>query len=361
VPGFCRDCLADTRDDANRCESCGSPRLVRHCELHRLAVGHVDCDAFYATIEKRDRPSLRDQPVIVGGSNRGVVAAACYIARTYGVRSAMPIFMARRLCPNAVIIAPRMDKYVQVGQEVRRLMGELTPLVEPLSIDEAFVDLTGTTQLHRLSPAKSLARFAARLERRLGITVSVGLSVNKFLAKIASELDKPRGFAVLGGGEAPAFLAVKPVTFIWGVGRAMAAQLLQDGFSTIGDLAAADPSELARRYGSEGSRLARLARGIDPRPVTPEREAKTISAETTFDNDLASLPSLERPLWLLCERVSVRLKTSALAGSSVTLKLKTANFRLRTRARALRVPTQLATNIFAIGRDLLARELDGTG
>jgi len=359
MAGFCRDCLADAQAPA-RCAACGSPRVVVHDEVARLAIAHVDCDAFYATIEKRDDPKLADQPVIVGGGKRGVVAACCYIARTYGVRSAMPMFTARRLCPHAVVVPPDMEKYVKVGREVRRLMLELTPQVEPLSIDEAFIDLTGTERLHRMIPAKALAHFASRVEKALAITVSIGLSVNKFLAKIASDLDKPRGFAVLGGGEARAFLAPKPVGFIWGVGKASEARLKRDGFFTVGDLAAAPERDLARRYGVEGLRLAHLSRGIDEREVTPEREAKSVSAETTFDRDLSAFRPLERRLWPLAEKVSARLKASGLAGGTVTLKLKSDEFKIRTRARGLSDPTQLAEKIFAAGRELLARETDGT-
>ena len=360
MPGFCRDCLEDAPEEGARCQACGSPRVLRHPELATLSIAHIDCDAFYATIEKRDDPNLRDKPVIVGGGKRGVVAAACYVARTFGIRSAMPMFQARRLCPAAIVIPPNMEKYIRVGREVRRLMFELTPLVEPLSIDEAFLDLSGTARVHRLPPAQALARFATRVEDALGITVSIGLSANKFLAKIASDLQKPRGFAVLGRGEAVAFLAAKPVDFIWGVGKTMQARLARDGFHRIGDLAACEQSELMRRYGAEGVRLSQLARGIDLRPVTPEREAKSISAETTFEHDLAGLRPMERRLWSLCEKVSARLKAASLAGSTITLKLKSADFRLRTRARSLEDPTQLAGRIFGIGRDLLAREIDGT-
>ena len=212
---FCRDCLSDAADSATRCAACRSPRLARHPELHSLTIAHVDCDAFYATIEKRDNPDIADKPVVVGGGTRGVVAAACYVARTYGVRSAMPMFEAKRRCPDAIVIKPNMAKYVQVGREVRRAMFALTPLVEPLSIDEAFLDLNGTERLHGKSAAKALAGFATKVERDLGITVSIGLSANKFLAKIASDLDKPRGFAVLGAAEAVSFLASKPVGFIY--------------------------------------------------------------------------------------------------------------------------------------------------
>jgi DNA polymerase IV len=357
---FCRDCLADVRDGCARCTACGSPRVARHPELARLAIAHVDCDAFYAAIEKRDNPSLRDKPVIVGGGHRGVVATACYIARTFGVRSAMPMFEARRLCPHAEVVRPDMAKYGRAGREVRAMMLDLTPLVEPLSIDEAFLDLAGTERLHGMPPAKALARFAGKVEQEIGITVSIGLSHNKFLAKVASDLDKPRGFSVLGAGEAAAFLAPKPVTFIWGVGKAMGASLMREGFRTIADLQRADQTMLMRRFGTEGLRLARLSRGIDARAVNPERETKSISAETTLHEDVAALRPLERHLWELTEKVSARLKAKELAGATITLKLKTADFRLRTRARSLAAPTQLASRIFTAGRELLARETDGT-
>jgi DNA polymerase IV len=361
MPGFCRDCRNDVSARAARCPGCGSPRLLRHDELDTLSIAHVDCDAFYATIEKRDDPSLADKPVIVGGRQRGVVLTACYVARTFGVRSAMPMFEARRLCPQASVVPPNMEKYAQVGRDVRHIMLKLTPLVQPVSIDEAFMDLTGTARLHGMAPAKTLAGFAADVEKELGITVSIGLSCNKFLAKIASDLDKPRGFAVLGGAEAPAFLASKPVTLIFGVGKMAQQRLARDGLRTIGDLQRAGESDLIRRYGSEGARLSRLAYGRDDdRRVEPDREAKSISAETTFDQDIADFRPLELRLWRLCEKVSSRLKDSALAGSTVTLKLKTADFRLRTRAQSLNHPTQLAARIFAAGRELLGREADGT-
>ena len=357
---FCRDCLADTPDKATRCPACRSPRLARHPELDSLTIAHVDCDAFYATIEKRDDPALIDKPVIVGGGKRGVVAACCYVARTYGIRSAMPMFEALRRCPTAVVIRPNMAKYVKTGREVRKAMFALTPLVEPLSIDEAFLDLTGTQRLHGMSAAKALARFASDVERELGITVSIGLSANKFLAKIASDMDKPRGFAVLGQSEAAEFLSPKPVGFIYGVGAMSAAKLAADGFSLIADLQKADKNDLIRRYGEEGARLWHLARGLDTRSVSAERETKSISAETTFERDIGELRPLEQHLWDLTERVSARLKANALAGSTVTLKLKSADFKTRTRARSLGQPTQLAARIFAAGRDLLGHEVGNT-
>jgi DNA polymerase IV len=357
---FCRDCLTDLDARARRCAACGSPRLVRHRALASLALAHIDCDAFYATVEKRDRPDIADRPVIIGGGKRGVVSAACYIARTFGVRSAMPMFKALELCPSAAVIRPDMAKYVRIGREVRQAMQALTPLVEPLSIDEAFLDLAGTERVHGMIPAKVLARFACEVERTIGITVSVGLSCNKFLAKIASDLDKPRGFAALDQDEAREMLAEKPVGFIFGVGPATQERLAQRGFRTIADLQRADETELMKQFASEGRRLWRLARGIDDRKVIADRGAKSISSETTFEDDIRDYATLERLLWRLAEKVSYRLKASDLSGSTITLKLKTADFRQRTRSQSIPAPTQLAGKIFATCREMLARETDGT-
>jgi DNA polymerase-4 len=357
---LCRDCLTDLDFRARRCNSCGSPRLARHHALAALSLAHIDCDAFYATVEKRDNPELADKPVIIGGGRRGVVSAACYIARTYGVRSAMPMFKALELCPQATVVRPDMAKYVRVGREVRQAMQALTPLVEPLSIDEAFLDLSGTERVHGMIPAKVLAKFAREVEGRIGITVSVGLSVNKFLAKIASDLDKPRGFAVLDQDEARAMLAEKPVGFIFGVGPATQERLIQRGFRTIADLQRADEIELMKQFPSDGRRLWRLARGIDDRRVVAERGAKTISSETTFENDIRDFATLEKLLWRLSEKVSARLKNGDLSGCTITLKLKTSDFRQRTRSQSIASPTQLAAKIFAISREMLAKEIDGT-
>jgi DNA polymerase-4 len=357
---FCRDCLRDPEFASKRCGECGSPRLVRHPILPSLTLAHIDCDAFYATVEKRDNPELADKPVIIGGGKRGVVSAACYISRTFGVRSAMPMFKALALCPSAIVVRPDMAKYVRVGREVRHAMQALTPLVEPLSIDEAFLDLSGTQLMHGMIPAKVLARFARDVEREIGITVSVGLSCNKFLAKIASDLDKPRGFAALGQDEARALLADKPVGFIFGVGPATQERLIQRGFRTIADLQRADETEMMKQFATEGRRLWRLARGIDDRQVVPDRGAKTISSETTFETDIRDFTTLEKMLWQLSEKVSSRLKSSDLSGLTVTLKLKTADFRQRTRSQSIHAPTQLATKIFATTREMLAKEIDGT-
>src|ERR1700721_2470969 len=333
---FCRDCLHDLAFTARRCGDCGSPRLVRHRALPSLNLAPIDCDAFYATVEKRDNPELADKPVIIGGGKRGVVSAACYISRTFGVRSAMPMFKALALCPSATVIRPDMAKYVRVGREVRHAMQALTPLVEPLSIDEAFLDLAGTQRVHGMIPAKVLARFAREVERDIGITVSVGLSCNKFLAKIASDMDKPRGFAALDQAEARAMLADKPVGFIFGVGPATQEKLSQRGFRTIADLQRADEIDLMKQFATEGRRLWRLARGIDDRLVVPDRGAKTISSETTFETDIRDFATLERTLWRLLEKVSLRLKNGDLSGLTITLKLKRPV--LRTRTPPQRIP-----------------------
>lgn len=359
---LCRDCFSsfETPTSPSRCPRCGSPRLLAHEELAQLAIAHVDCDAFFASVEKRDDPSLADRPLIIGGGVRGVVSTCCYVARQYGVRSAMPMFKARQLCPQAVVIKPNMEKYVTASRHVRRLMDELTPLVEPLSIDEAFMDLTGTESLHRAAPAATLARFARRVEAEVGVTVSVGLSHNKFLAKIASDLDKPRGFAVIGAAETTAFLATRPIDLIFGVGKVLSETLRRDGLETIGQLQQMAPEDLMRRYGETGARLARLARGEDTRRISSDREMKSVSSETTFHSDLADFESLSTELLALCERLSERLKAKGLVGDTVTLKLKTAGFRLRTRARSLMIPTQLANVLYESGLQLLTREIDGS-
>jgi len=358
-PAFCRDCLADGDPEGGRCEACGSTRIVAHPELGMLSIAHMDCDAFYASIEKRDDPSLADLPVIVGGGTRGVVSTCCYIARRYGVRSAMPMFQAKKLCPNAVVIKPRMSLYVEIAREIRKLMRDLTPLVEPLSLDEAYLDLSGTSRIHGMVPAKTMAKLALTIEERLGITVSIGLSGNKFLAKLASELDKPRGFAAIGMAQAKSFLRDKPVGIIRGAGKVLALRLERDGFSTIGKLQDADPRDLANRYGATGLWLSRMAHAEDGRPVDPGGEMKTISSETTFNTDLCSLADLEAILWRQAERVSARAKNYGLAGRTVVLKLKTARFRLLTRSASLDAPTQLADKIFRVAQAALKREANG--
>jgi len=356
-PGFCRDCLTDAADVT--CPNCGSTRIVSHPELDHLSIAHMDCDAFYAAIEKRDDPSLNDKPLIVGGEVRGVVSTACYIARTFGVRSAMPMFQARKLCPQAVVLKPRHSYYSQVARQIRGFMDELTPLVEPLSLDEAYLDLSGTERIHHKCPAKTMAALALRIEREVGITVSIGLSGNKFLAKLASELDKPRGFAVIGMAEAKSFLRDKKVGIMRGAGKVLQAKLERDGITTIGQLQDGDPKQLAERYGATGLWLYRMANAQDSRSVDAEGEMKTISSETTFDKDLSAYAELESILWRQAERVSARAKAQGLAGKTIVLKLKTADFRLRTRSASLDAPTQLADRIFRTARAALKREANG--
>jgi DNA polymerase IV len=358
---LCRDCAAGgaAATKPARCPACGSPRLAAHPELTTLGIAHLDCDAFYASVEKRDNPELRDKAVIVGGGHRGVVMAACYVARIYGVRSAMPMYRARQLCPAAVVVPPDMEKYQAVGRRVRHLMLAVTPLVEPLSIDEAFLDLTGTERVHRSCPARTLAQLALRIESEIGVTVSIGLSYNKFLAKVASDLDKPRGFAVIGRAEATTFLAGKPVGLIWGVGRALGQRLAQDGIASIGQLQGIDERDLVSRYGAMGHRLAHFARGEDDRTVDPSAPSKSVSAETTFDADLSEAGELAATLWPLCERVAARLRHSAIAARTAVLKLKSSDFRIITRRHRLEAPTQLAEVLYRTALPMLAREADG--
>ncbi len=358
---LCRECIKFF-DEASpkRCPACKSPRLTNHPELHLLTIAHIDCDAFYASIEKRDDPSIADKPVIIGGGKRGVVSTACYIARTFGVKSAMPMFKALAACPNAVVVRPNMQKYATVSRDVKRLMQETTPLVESLSLDEAFLDLTGTERLHKSTPAQTLARLAKRIEDELHITVSVGLSFNKFLAKIASDLDKPRGFKVIGRAEALDFLAPRPVTLIPGVGKAFAQSLAREGIFTIGDARRRNQKELSARFGASGLWIWRLSNADDTRAIEPRLPAKTISAETTLESDTAATGKLSEILWRLCEKVSSRAKASELGGKVVQLKLKTSDFKILTRRHTLDRPTQLARRLFETGSSLLAAETHGS-
>jgi DNA polymerase-4 len=359
MKAFCRDCFWQGEQAVRRCPTCGSPRIVAHEELPSLSIAHMDCDAFYASVEKRDRPELRDQAVIVGGGRRGVVTTCCYIARITGVRSAMPMYKALKLCPEAVVIKPDFTKYRAASRQILGMAGELTPLIQTLSLDEAWMDLTGTERLHKAPAAITLAKLQARIEAETGLTVSIGLSANKFLAKIASDLDKPRGFSVIGGAEAQAFLAPRPVGILPGVGPAMVASLEKAGVRTVGDLARTDIKELAERFGSHGLRLSRLAHGEDSRAVNPSEERKGISAETTFNEDLSALSDLEDVLAELAEKVARHARTDGLAGRVVTLKLRTTDFKIHTRRRTIPVPTQTAKTLFAVGRELLAKEATG--
>lgn len=343
-----------------RCHVCGSPRVITHTELLDLTIAHVDCDAFYASVEKRDRPEVRDQPVIIGGGRRGVVSTCCYIARTFGVRSAMPMFKANKLCPDAVVIRGDMEKYVRVSRQIRTYMDELTPAVQPISIDEAFLDLTGTERLHHASAAESLARFTKKIQDDIGITISVGLSHNKYLAKVASDLDKPRGFAVIGRAETLEFLAKQSVNLIWGVGKAMQKKLAADGIHTIGQIQKIEEATLCKKYGAMGLRLSQLSKGQDSRKIESRGGAKSVSSETTFNEDLHTMDELRPILRKLSEKVSARLKAKDIAGGTLVLKLKSRDFKQRTRSRALGDPTQLADKIYKEGISLLTPELDGT-
>lgn len=326
--------------------------MVAHPELTQLSIAHMDCDAFYASVEKRDNPAIRDQPVIVGGGSRGVVSTCCYIARIHGVRSAMPMFQALKLCPQAVVVKPRFAAYTEASRAIRAMMEGLTPAIEPLSLDEAFLDLTGTERLHGAAPAVLLARLTRRMEDELGLTGSIGLSHNKFLAKIASDLDKPRGFSVIGRVETEAFLRPKPVRIIWGVGQATQAALEGAGIRTIADLLRWDRADLGARFGSMGDRLWHLARGLDTRRVNRDEKLKSISKETTFGEDTSDPDLLDGHIWRLSEQVADRAKAKGLAGRTVTLKLKRGDFQLVTRRHALTDPTQLTDRIYRAARDL---------
>jgi DNA polymerase IV len=353
MPSLCRDCLtlADSAL-AVRCQACGSPRLVAHDELAQLSIAHMDCDAFYASVEKRDNPALRDHPVIVGGGQRGVVSTCCYIARIKGVRSAMPMFQALKLCPEAVVVKPRFSAYTEASRAIRAMMEALTPAIEPLSLDEAFLDLTGTARLHGAPPAVLLARLTRQMEDELGLTGSVGLSHNKFLAKIASDLDKPRGFSVIGRAETADFLRPRPVRILWGVGQATQTALEAAGIRTIADLLRWDRGDLGARFGSMGDRLWHLARGLDARRVNRDERLKSISKETTFFEDTSDPDLLDGHIWRLAEQVADRAKAKRLAGRTVTLKLKRGDFQLVTRRHALADPTQLTDRIYRAAREL---------
>ena len=358
-PVVCRECFSQKPPRGGKCRACGSVRLVSHPKLLDLTVAHVDCDAFYASIEKRDRPELAARPVIVGGGKRGVVSTCCYIARTFGVRSAMPMFKALKACPEAVVIKPRMDVYVSEGRKIHEMMRELTPLVEPVSIDEAYLDLSGTTALHGAAPAVTLVKLQKRIERDLGLTISVGLSANKFLAKTASEADKPRGFFAISPEEAPAYLADKSVRIIGGVGAQFAKKLAGDGILTVSDIQKIDLKTLIKRYGETGMWLHNCAFGRHDRPVDPEGERKSVSAETTLNQDVSDHAVIEDILWRLCQRTADRAKRSGVEGRVVTLKLKTSDFRSFTRRTSLGDATQLAQVMFRTARLLLAKEASG--
>jgi DNA polymerase-4 len=352
MPVLCRDCL--TRFDMPaRCPACGSPRTVAHDELETLSIAHMDCDAFYASVEKRDNPELEARPLIIGGGRRGVVSTACYVARIRGVHSAMPMFKALRLCPDAVVMKPRMEVYAAISRRIRDMMRDLTPAVEPLSLDEAFLDLTGTTRLHGAPPAVMLAGLVKRMRDELGLTGSIGLSHNKFLAKLASDMDKPHGFSVIGRAETAAFLHDRPVSLIWGVGQSSRAALEAAGIRRFSDLLRWDHTDLVARFGTMGDRLWHLARGQDTRRVSADAPVKSISNETTFAEDTGDADLLDGHLWRLAEKVADRAKAKELAGRVVTLKLKRADHGTLTRRHALREPSHMADTLYRTARPLL--------
>ena len=359
MPSMCRDCDTLVSDVAEQCPKCQSYRIVSHANLETLSIAHIDCDAFFAAIEKRDNPDLKDKPVIVGGGKRGVVATCCYIARLNGVRSAMPMFKALKACPEAVVVRPRREAYSTASKQIQEKFRSLTPTVQMLSVDEGFLDLSGTTRLAGAFPAMSLSKLAREVEADIGITISIGLSENKFLAKTASELDKPRGFAVIAKSEAIAFLADKPVGFLHGVGKQLAKKLERDGFRCVGDLQTSEARDLIRHYGETGLWLHQRSQGIDNRPVRTDTIRKSVSAERTFETDIRDYPTLEDRLWQVCEETAIRAKRHNVEGSTITLKLKTKDFRTLTRSATLSSGTNLANALFKITKPLLAREAQG--
>ncbi|MBI3921156.1 MAG: DNA polymerase IV [Armatimonadetes bacterium] len=339
---------------------------------------HVDMDAFYASIEQRDRPELRGKPVIVGGpaKSRGVVSAASYEAREYGVHSAMPSSQAERLCPQGVFLRVDMAKYVSVSRQVMLVLQDFSPLVEQLSVDEAFLDLTGTERLHAsvggrrstggnrsagpVSDASSQAveqigwNIKDRIRGELDLTASLGLAPNKFLAKLSSDLEKPDGFVIVHHERVEEFLRPLPVEKLWGVGKATAENLRRMGIATVGALAGYPLETLRQRFGVVGEHLYRLAHGLDDRPVEPFTPAKSVSAETTFAEDTNDLDLLERTLLRLSEEVAARLRKDQLRGRTITVKIRFSDFKTITRNRTLTAPTCVTSTLYNSARALLA-------
>lgn len=358
MPSLCRDCDADVEEPSDVCSRCGSYRVISHPDLDTLSIAHIDCDAFFAAIEKRDNPELKDKPVLVGGGKRGVVATCCYIARLHGVHSAMPMFKALKACPEAVVVPPRREAYSAASKQIREKFQALTPKVQMLSVDEGFLDLSGTARINDAVPARSLSRLAREVETDIGITISIGLSENKFLAKTASELDKPRGFALLAKHEAVAMLADKHVGFLHGVGKQLAKKLERDGYRVVGDLQTAEARDLIRLYGETGLWLHQRSQGIDNRPVRTDTIRKSVSAERTFNEDISDYKLLEDRLWQVCEETAIRAKKSNVEGSTITLKLKSKDFRNLTRSITISTPTNLANVLFRHAKPLLKRETE---
>jgi len=319
-------------------------------------IAHVDMDAFYASVEQRDRPDLRGLPVIVGASpgGRGVVSAASYEARRFGVRSAMPISRAVRLCPQGVYLPVDMDKYQRVSAEIMAILREFSPLVEPVSVDEAFIDLAGTETLFG-PPAEAVRTIKTRIRAETGLTASAGLAANKFVAKVASDLRKPDGLVIVPAGTEASFLAPLPVERLWGVGRVLAEALASMGIATIGQLQGMPPSTLGRRFGEHGRHLHDLAFGRDERTVEPSTAAKSIGAETTFGVDCTDAERIRRTLRRHAERVARQLREERLSAARVTLKLRFADFRTLTRSHT-GDPTRDGLELYRRALAMLDRE-----
>ncbi|WP_312198437.1 DNA polymerase IV [Anaerospora hongkongensis] len=318
----------------------------------RRYIIHVDMDAFYASIEQRDKPELAGVPVIVGGlSNRGVVATASYEARKFGVHSAMSMAEARRRCPEAVFITPDHRKYSFVSAQIRQILDRYSPLVEPLSLDEAFLDVTGMDGLYA-DPADIARRIKDEIKQQLRLTASAGVAPNKFLAKLASDLQKPDGLYIIRPGEEAQVLAGLPVRRLWGVGEVTAASIAKLGIRTIGQFAAADPKLLERHIGRDVYDLQRLARGLDDRPVVPDQQIKSVGNEETFDKDLYQWDEIEKQLLLFADKVGWRLRRLTLSGRTITVKVRFASFKTITRSRTLEEATNLDDTLYHIAREL---------
>ena len=358
IVSVCRECFKTFIIKKEFCDKCYSVNIISNDEIENLNIAHVDCDAFYASIEKRDNPNYKNNPLIIGGGKRGVVATACYIARTKGVKSAMPMYKALKLCPEAIIIKPNIQKYKKASDKINKLMKEMTPLVEPLSLDEAFLDLSGTTRLHKKIPAVLLAELSKKIIEEVGISVSIGLSYNKFLAKICSDIDKPRGFSIINKEEAPNYLQDKPVELLWGVGKTLKHKLNNDGIKTIGQIKEMKLNEVISKYGAIGSHIFKLSNAEDNRIIKPFRKVKSISHETTFEKDTNDQDFLKKTLWSLCEKVSNRSKNKGLGGNTINLKIKTKDFKLISRSITIDEPTQIAEIIFQAAKLLLLREIN---
>jgi len=357
---ICRDCFVVSKEISEICKKCHSPRTLSHKEISKLYIAHIDCDAFYASVEKRDNPALKNKPVIIGGGSRGVVSTACYIARTKGIKSAMPMFKAKELCPEAIVIKPNIKKYKNISLEIREMMKKLTPVIEPISLDEAFLDLKGTYRLHKKIPALILVELVKDIKTKIGINVSVGLSFNKYLAKVCSDLDKPKGFSIIGKNEGTNFLKDKPVNLLWGVGNKFKKRLNSEGIINIGQIQKMEDKELVKRYGAIGYHIYQLSRGKDNRKIQSNRKIKSISHETTFKKDTNNKKELEKALNNLSRKVSDRSKLLGVGGKTINLKLKTKDFKLITRSITFSDATQLHTRIFKNANELLSNNLSNS-